>query len=127
MFHGHAKFNCCRNTDKSKNYLFWSAVDRVIEIYTGTGAHNRRHATSYEGTTNIISYAPNLLSIQELMEKEKELITEKYRKKEGVDFLVPYISWVYLELSPLYKNQKTVERYKWNLPLKNMILLCKDR
>ena len=34
------------------------------------------------------------------MDKEKELLTKTDGKKEGVDFLVPYLSWVYLQLFP---------------------------
>ena len=48
---------------------------------TETGAHNRRHAASDEETTNNVSYVPNVLSIQELTDKAKELLTEIDGKK----------------------------------------------
>ena len=67
---------------------------------TGTVSHQRRHAAVDEETTNNILYAPNVFSVQELVEKANELLTKTDGKKEGVGFLVPSISWVYLQLSP---------------------------
>ena len=40
------KFNCHGNTDETNFSVFWRAAARVIEMYTGTGAHQRRHAAS---------------------------------------------------------------------------------
>ena len=65
------KFNCRRNTGESKFSVFWRTSARVIEMDTGTGAHKRRHTAADEETNNNISYAPNVLLIQELMDKEK--------------------------------------------------------
>ena len=48
---------------------------------TGTGAHKRRHAAADEETNNNVLYAPKFLSIQELLDKEKELITKTDGKK----------------------------------------------
>ena len=90
-------FNCRGNTEKSKFYVFWGAVAWVIEIDNGTGAYKRRHAAEDKETNNNVSYAPNVLSIQELMDKAKYILTKKYGIKEGVDFIVPYLSWVYLQ------------------------------
>ena len=59
---------------------------------TGTGSHQQRHAAVDEKTTNKVSYAPNIFSVQELVEKAKELINETDGKKKGVDFLVPSLS-----------------------------------
>ena len=89
------KLNCCGNTEKNKLSVFWSATSRVIDMDTCTGAHNRLHATADEETTNNVFYAPNVLSVQELMDKAKELLTKTNGKKEDVDFLVPYLLWVY--------------------------------
>ena len=57
------------------------------------------------------------------MDKAKELPTKTDGKKEGVDFLVPYLSCVYLQLSPSYENRKNAERYTGKLPFKRMLLL----
>ena len=89
---------------------------------TETGAHNRRHAASDEETTNNVLYATNVLSIQELINKSKDLLTKMYGRKEVVDFIVPYISWFYLQLSTLHENQKTEYRYTGKLPFKHMLL-----
>ena len=62
---------------------------------TVTRDHNLRHAVSDEEITNNVLYAPNVLSVQELMDKAKELLTKTNGKKEDVDFLVPYLLWVY--------------------------------
>ena len=75
------KFNCPVNIDKSKFSVFWSAADWVIDMDTGTGAHKRRHAAADEETNNNVLYAPKFLSIQELLDKEKELITKTDGKK----------------------------------------------
>ena len=75
--------------------VFWSAAAWVVETDTGTRDYNRRHATADEETTNNVLYAPNVLSVQELMDKAKELLTKTNGKKEDVDFLVPYLLWVY--------------------------------
>ena len=88
---------------------------------TGTGAHPQRHAAVDEETTNNVSYAPNVLSVQELVDKSKELLTKIDGKKEGVDFLVPSLLWVYLQLSPSHENRKTVERYIGKLSFKRML------
>ena len=71
---------------------------------TGTGYHQWRHSEKDEETTNNVLYAPNVLSVQEMVDKAKELITETDGKKEGVDFIVPSLSWVYLKLSPSHEN-----------------------
>ena len=86
-----------------------------------------RHAAIYEETTNNVPYAPNVLSFKELVDKAKELLTETDGRKEGVYFLVPSLSWVYLQLSTSHEKRKTVERYTGKLPFERMILLRKDR
>ena len=68
-----------------------------------------------------------MFSVQELVEKAKELLTETDGKKEGVDFLVPSLSHLYLQLSPLHENRETVKRYTGKLPFSRMILLRTDR
>ena len=70
------KFNCRGNTKRGKFSGFWSAAARVVDVDTGTGAHKRLYAASYEKTTNNFLYAPNVLSVQELMDKAKELLTK---------------------------------------------------
>ena len=107
--------------------IFWSAPDWVIDMDTGTGSHQRRNAAVYEETTNKILYAPYVLSVKKLVDKAKELLTETDAKKEGVDFLLPSLSWVYLQLSPSHENRKTAERYAGKLPFKRMILSRTDR
>ena len=44
------KFNCYENTDETMFSVLWSAADQVIEMDTGTGAHQRRHAEVDEET-----------------------------------------------------------------------------
>ena len=61
------------------------------------------------------------------MYKSKENPTKTYGKKEGVDFIVPYILWVYLQLTSSHKERKTAERYTENLPFNRMILSRTDR
>ena len=61
-----------------------------------------------------------MLSVQELMDKAKDLLTKTDGKKEGVDFLVPYLLWVYLQLSPLHDNQNNIERFMVNLSFNSM-------
>ena len=97
-------FNYFVNTNKSKLTVFWSAVAQVVETDTGTGAHMLRHAAVDEERTNKILYAPNVLSIQELMDTAKEPLTKTDEKKEGVGFLVPSLLWLYLQLYPSYEN-----------------------
>ena len=70
------KFNCHWNTDESKFFVFWSLAARVIDTDTCIGAYKRRHDAGDEETTNNVSYVPNVLSIQELTDKTKELLTE---------------------------------------------------
>ena len=70
---------------------------------------------------------PNVFYVQELVYKAKDLLTKTDGNKEGVDFLVSSILWVYLQLSPSHENQKTAERYTGKLPFKRMLLLCTDR
>ena len=94
---------------------------------TGTRTHQQRHVEVYEETTNNVSYVPNVLSVQELMYKAKEILTETDGKKEGVDFFVPYLLWVYLQVSPSRENQKTAERYTGKLPFKRIIFSCTYR
>ena len=90
---------------------------------TCTGSHNWRNAAANDETTDIILYAKNVLSIQTIMDKVKELLTQKYGKSEGDGFIVPSIFWVYLNLSTLHENQKTAEIYTVNPPFKRMLLL----
>ena len=41
-----------------------------------TGSHNWRNAAANDETTDIILYAKNVLSIQTIMDKVKELLTQ---------------------------------------------------
>ena len=50
-------------------------------LYSGVHQNKRRHAAVDEETTNNVWYTPNVLSIQELMYKAKDLLTETYGKK----------------------------------------------
>ena len=74
-------FICHGNTNKSEFSVFWSAVARVIEMYISTGSHKRLHAAAYEETTYKVLYAPNVPSVQELMDKAKENLTKIDSKK----------------------------------------------
>ena len=65
------KFNCHGNTYETNVSVLWSAADRVIDMDTGTGDHQRIHAALDEETTNNVLYVPNVLSVQELMDKAK--------------------------------------------------------
>ena len=56
--------------------VFWSAAAWVVDMNTVTRDHNLRHAVSDEEITNNFLYAPNVLSVQELMDKAKELFTK---------------------------------------------------
>ena len=94
---------------------------------TSTGDHKRLHSAPDEEKTNKVLYEQNVLSVQELIDKAKEILTKIDGKKEGVDFLVPYILLVYLQQSPLHEDQKTQERYTVNLTFKRKLLLCTDR
>ena len=87
-------FNCHGNKDETYFSVLWSAAARVIEMYIGTGDHQKRHTAVYEETTHNVSYAPNVFSVQELVDDAKELLTKRDGKKTGVDFLVPSLSWV---------------------------------
>ena len=49
--------------------------------------------------------------MSQLIEKTKMLLVDNDKKKEGVDFCVPCLSWVYLKLLPSYDTIKTEERY----------------
>ena len=89
------KFNCHGNADETNVSILWSASARVIETDTGTGAHQLIHAAVDEETTKNVSYVPNMLSVKELVDKAKDLLTKIDGKKEGVDFLVPSLLWVY--------------------------------
>ena len=44
-------------------------------------------------------------------------------KKEGVDFCVPCLSWVYLDLFPSYEKRKITEGYTRELTFKNILQL----
>ena len=81
------KFNCRRNIDKSKFSVFWSAAARVIEMDTCTGAHMQRHAAAYEETTNNVLYAPNVLSIQEIMDKSNSFSSKQMERRKVLVFL----------------------------------------
>ena len=104
------KFNFNSNTDYTIVSVFWSAAAQVIKMDTFTVSHQRRQAAVDEETTNNVSYAPNVLSVQELVDKAKGILIETDAKKGGVDFLVPSLSWAYLQLSPSQGNRKTEER-----------------
>ena len=116
------KFNCHGNTDETNFSVLWIAASLVIDMDTGTGDHQRRHTELDKEKTNNFSYAPNVLSVQELVDKEKELLPKTDGKKQGVDFLVPYLLWVYLQLPLSHENRKTAERYTGEIPFKHMIL-----
>ena len=98
----------------------------VIEMDKVTGAHKWRHAAGDQEITNNVLYAPNMLSIKELTDKAKQFPTKTYGKKEGVDFLVPSLSWVYLQPMPSYENSQTAEIQTGNIPFKRIILLRTD-
>ena len=76
------KFNYRENTEKSEFSVFWSKSALVIDMDTCIGAHKRRHAAADEEKNNSVIYAPNVLSIQELMDKAKNLLTKTDGKKE---------------------------------------------
>ena len=57
------KFNCHKNTDETIFCIFWSAAAWLIDMDTGTGAHQRRHAVFDGETTNNVLYAPNVLLV----------------------------------------------------------------
>ena len=69
-------FNCCGNTNKSKFSVFWSTAAWVVEMDTSTGDHKQIYAEPDEETTNKVLYTPNVLSVQELIDKAKEIITK---------------------------------------------------
>ena len=75
------KFNCRGNTKIGKFSVFWSTAAWVIEMDTSTGAHKRLHAAPDEETTNKVLYKPNVMSVQELMDKAQELLTKTDGKK----------------------------------------------
>ena len=89
----------------------------------GPGAHNRRHASAQEETTNNVSYAPGIVSIPQLRETVKYLLDQG--KEERVDFLIPCLSWCYLQLSPNNEYVQVAERYMGRLPYK-MRLQARD-
>ena len=74
---------------------------RVIETDNGSGAHERRHAEEDVESTNRLSYAPNVASLTQLINKTMDLL-EKDNRVNDVDFVVPSKSWFSLQLSPSY-------------------------
>ena len=76
------KFNCRKNTDKSKSSVFWSKPDWVIEMDTGNGAYKLRNYSAGEETTKNVLYVPNVLSNKELVDKAKNLLTKIDGRKE---------------------------------------------
>ena len=93
---------------------------------TGTGDHQRRDNAVDKETTNNVLYVTNEFSVQELLDKSKDFLTKTYGKKEGVDFLVSFLSWVYLQLSTLCENRKTAKKYTGRITCKRMLLLHTD-
>ena len=61
------------------------------------------------------------------MDNAKDLLTETDGKKEGVNFLISSLSWVYLQLLLLHEKQKAAERYTGKPTFKRIILSRTDR
>ena len=60
---------CRGNTYGSKFSVFWSSADQFVEIYERDGYHQRRYAAADEQITRNVSYAPNVMSIFQLVGK----------------------------------------------------------
>ena len=68
-----------------------------------------------------------MLSVKELVDNAKDPLTETDWKKEGVNFLISSLSWVYLQILLLHENQKTAERYTGKPTFKRILLSRIDR
>ena len=73
--------NCRGNTDGSKFSFFWSTADQVVGMYEWAGYHKWRYAAADEEITRKFSYAPNVMSILQLVGKTKYLLIETDEKK----------------------------------------------
>ena len=107
--------------DTSKFDVFWKGATEVLENQNGSGAHVRRHAASDEQTTIDVQYAPGILSIPQLVRETEKYLTDEKKLVQGVDFYVPCLSWVYLQLSPNNEFKRTASRYTSKIPFKLML------
>ena len=107
--------------DTTKFDPFWKGATEVLENQNGSGAHVRRHAASDEQTTIDVQYAPGILSIPQLVRETQKYLTDEKKLTEGVDFKVPSLSWVYLQLSPNNEFRHTAARYTGKIPFKLML------
>eukprot|EP00957_Ditylum_brightwellii_P154095 11727699-Ditylum_brightwellii.AAC.1 len=65
---------------------------KARDMENGSGAHHCKHAAIDEATTNDLSYAPGILSINELIGATADML-KKDGKVQGQDFEVPSESW----------------------------------
>ncbi len=112
--------NCRGNSSRSKFQVFFEEAAVVLEQENGAGAHQRRHAGSDLESTINISYAPGIISMIQLMKKRRESL-ERKEMIEGIDFVSPCLSWLYLQLSPNKECNETAARYTGVIPFKRAI------
>ena len=106
---------------KTKFDQFWKGATEVLESQNGSGAQRRRHAASDERTTIDVQYAPGILSVPQLVQDTRKYLVDDKKLVEGVDFHVPCLSWVYLQLSPNNEFKRTASRYTGKIPFKLML------
>ena len=81
--------NCCEDIGGSKFSFFCRAVSWFIEMGAGDKPFRRLHNVADKETTVTFYYAPNLMSILQLVDNKNEILVETDGKREGVDFVLP--------------------------------------
>ena len=119
------RYNIRGNNDKSLYDVFWGACGDVLERENGSGAQSKRHPLADAESTNTVSFAPGIVSIPQLQRATVKFLIEEKGKVKDVDFRVPSLSWIYLQLSPNNEYKKTAERYTGSIPFK-LALQCRD-
>ena len=78
------------------NIIHYTERDHVIGINEGLEEHYQMHVSADIFTTTNVSYAPDAVSVTQLINKTKALLKNVDKKKEDINFAVPSHSWVYL-------------------------------
>eukprot|EP00957_Ditylum_brightwellii_P210971 15365615-Ditylum_brightwellii.AAC.3 len=82
------KLNICGNTYHSKFILFWESAKRVLEMENGSGTHSFCHAGADMKPSTDISFALMIVSVLQLIKKQKSFWKRKERLKAKMQILL---------------------------------------
>eukprot|EP00957_Ditylum_brightwellii_P184395 14045000-Ditylum_brightwellii.AAC.1 len=109
---------------KTKFQPYWDAIVAVLEEQNGVGAHRRGHAALDVQTTTDVQYAQGITFIPQLQCTAMKHLIEEKKMQEEVDFKVPSISWINLQLTPNNPFKETTVRYTESIPFQLRLQSC---